>query len=413
MKKREFIKSVALTAAVLPLNGVASALKSKDKMEFTFNGDWKQIRKKYLLNPEYINLENGYFNIMPTPIMEAQIEHLKELNFGGSQYMRQQMQTDRNSNRKALADFLQLSVEEVIITRNTTESLDTVISGYPWKSGDEVILGNQEYGSMVDMFKQIVKRNSITLHFIDIPFHPKSDEEIIDMYESKINANTKMILISHIVFLTGHVLPIKKICEMAHKHNVKVMVDGAHAIGHLDFKIGDLNCDYYAASLHKWLCVPLGAGLLYVKKGNVNELWPLFGEGGYAEDDIRKLNHTGTTPVHVENTIPDAIKFYNSIGAKNKEDRLRFLQKYWTSAVRNIEGITVNTPIEDHRNCGIANVSKQGISPIDLAHKLLKFHRIWTVGIDFAGVHGVRIVPNVYTTTEELDKLILALKEVK
>ncbi len=412
MKKREFIKSVALTAAALPLTGFGIEPK-KHETDFKFNGDWSKIRKMYQLRPHVINLENGYYNILPTPILEAQIEHVKGLNYLGSYYMRKNMSTDREASRKALADFLNVQLEELIITRNTTESLDTIISGFPWNAGDEVILANQEYGSMVDMFKQVSKRHQIKLNYLDIPLHPKSDEEIIQLYENRINEKTKMILVSHIVFLTGHVLPIKKICEMAAKHGVKVMVDGAHAIGHLDFKISDLNCDYYAASLHKWLCVPLGAGMLYIKKGNVKELWPLFGDSAYADDDIRKLNHTGTTPVHVEMTIPYAIKFYQSIGAKNKEDRLRFLQKYWTSAVRQIDGITVNTPEEDSRNCGIANVGKVGISPLDLAEKLLKFCDIWTVGIDFAGVSGVRIVPNVYTTTEELDKLISALKKLK
>ena len=199
---------------------------------------------------------------------------------------------------------------------------------------------------------------------------------------------------------------------MAHARGVKVMVDGAHAVAHIRFSIPDLHCDYYGASLHKWLSVPLGAGMLYVKKDNIANIWPLLAEGDRKEDDISRLNHIGTHPAATDLAIANAIEYYALIGAERKEARLRYLQQYWTSKVRNMPNVIVNTPIEAARACGIANVGIQGVKPSLLAEILLKKYNIYTVAIDYANVQGCRITPNVFTTTNELDVLVSALTEL-
>lgn len=412
MKKRDFIKTIALGGLAIPFSGMSQTIDTTSNMNFTFDGNWDKMREAYRLSNAYINLENGYYNIAPTDILEHQINQLKQLNLTGSYYMRTVMQTQREATRQTMAQFLQVPVEELIITRNTTESLDTIISGYPWQKGDEAIMARQEYGSMLDMFKQQARRFGIVNTMIDVPLHPESDEAIVELYEKAITPRTKMILVSHMINITGQILPIRKICDMAHKHGVKVLVDGAHAIAHFVFKISDLNCDYYGASLHKWLSVPLGAGILYVKKENISEIWPLFGEAAYADTDIRKLNHTGTMPLHIENSIPFAIEFYKAIGGDRKEARLRYLQHYWSDKLRSQKGIIINTPEAQERSCGIANIGIEGIAPAALAEKLMKDHKIWTVAIDSAGVKGCRITPNVYTSTDELDQFIKAIETI-
>lgn len=190
------------------------------------------------------------------------------------------------------------------------------------------------------------------------------------------------------------------------------MVDGAHAFAHIKFLIPELNCDYYGSSLHKWLSVPLGAGILYVKKENIGKVWPLLAEGERKEDDITRLNHIGTHPVHTDLAIADAIDFYNMIGAERKEARLRYLQNYWTEKVRNLPHVILNTPTDPARSCAIANVGIKGMKPGDLGDTLLKKYRIYTVPIDGANVHGCRITPNVYTNTADLDVLVKALTEL-
>lgn len=373
---------------------------------------WKEIRKQYLLKPDYINLENGYYNFIPQPLLEKFIGHVREVNYQGAYYMRNNAVENKKRVTAKLAALVGCEADQVAITRNTTESLDIVIAGKHWEKGDETIMAEQDYGSIIEMLKHVGDRYGVVNKMVSVPNHPKSDEEIVALYENAITPKTKLILVSHIINVTGQILPIQKICDMAHAKGVEVCVDGAHAVAHFKFNIPDLHCDYYGASLHKWLSTPLGAGLLYVKKEKMPGIKPLI--VGWEKEPYKmlRISHTGTHPSHTDLTIEDSIDYYNMIGAERKESRMRFLQEYWTSKVRHVPRIIINTPVESHRACGIANVGIEGIKPGDLAKRLLEEHKVYTVAIDGANVHGCRITPNVYTTTDELDQFVVALKKL-
>jgi len=373
---------------------------------------WLKIREGYKLNPAYINLENGYFCMMPEETLNAYLDNVKQVNYLASRYMRTVQFDNRNLARQLLADMAGCTFDELVITRNTTESLDLVIGGQDWKQGDEAIYAEQDYGSMMDMFRLMGERFGVVSKIVSLPNHPESDEEIVELYASQITDKTRLLMISHVVNITGQVLPVKKICDMAHEHGVDVMVDGAHAFAHLDFKIPDLHCDYYGSSLHKWLSTPLGAGLLYVKKDKINKLWPLFAEVELPRDDIDRLNHTGTTPVHVELTISNAIAYHNMIGTRRKEERLKYLKAYWTNKVKNHPNIVINTPFDPQRSCAIANIGIKEMDAKDMANTLFDKYNIWVVAVDRPNVHGCRITPNVFTSTRELDLFVDALEEM-
>ena len=212
--------------------------------------------------------------------------------------------------------------------------------------------------------------------------------------------------------ITGQILPIRQICDMAHSKGVEVMVDGAHAFAHIQYSIPDLHCDYYGASLHKWLSTPLGAGILYVKKENIKKIWPLLAESEKKDDDISRLNHIGTHPAHTDLAINNAIDYYLKLGPAKKEDRLRYLQQYWTSKVGSMKNVIVNTPADPQRACGIANAGIKNMKPATLSETLFKKYKIYTVAIDYANVQGCRISPNIYTMPADLDLLVRALKEL-
>jgi selenocysteine lyase/cysteine desulfurase len=418
MDKRSFLKSAGLVGigSMISLDSLADIFKNVAAVSPTdLAGDeefWAGIRKLYRLKPDYINLENGYYNFLPEPVLEKYIQHIREINLQGSYYMR----TVQFDNKKAMAVKLAAlsgcNADELIITRNTTESLDMIIGGLDWKAGDEALMAEQDYPAMLNMFSQVSKRHGVVNKILSVPNHPRSDEEIVNLYASAITPKTKLLMICHMINITGQILPVRKICDMAHEKGVQVMVDGAHALAHFRFAIRDLNCDYYGSSLHKWLSVPLGAGMLYVRKGRIAGVWPLIGPAEKAPDDISRLNHIGTHPVHTDLTISDSIDFYNTIGAERKEARLRFLQNYWSSRVRDLPGVILNTPADPARSCAIANVGIKGMKPSELGDLLFKKYKIYTAPIDGAGVHGCRITPNVYTSTGELDVLVKALKEL-
>ena len=417
MNKRSFIKGFALSGLAIPEISKAMAseiILPKKNNTIPLAEDenfWAGIRRLYKIKPDYINLESGYYNLLPEPTLDKYLSVIKEVNYHASFYMRTKQFAERSEKNKAIAAFTGSDPEEIVLTRNTTESLDLIISGYPWQKEDEAIFAEQDYGAMIDMFKQVAKRYGIKNTILSIPNHPASDEEIVSLYEKAITPKTKLIMICHMINITGQIMPVKKICDMAHKYGVEVMVDGAHAIAHIQFKIPDLNCDYYGASLHKWLAVPLGVGLLYIKKKHQEKIWPLLGENETMKG-INRLNHFGTNPVHTYLALQFAIDFHFQIGADNKEKRLRFLQQYWTKQVADIPNIILNTPIDNQRSCAIANVGIKEMKPADMATTLLNKYKIYTVAIDGAGVHGCRITPNVFTTLKELDSFVTALKEM-
>lgn len=418
MNKRSFVKNFSMLglAGMPGVNQLDKWLKQHEHaLPTTLASDetfWEGVRKGYRIKPDYINLENGYYCFLPQELLEKSIEHIREINYQGSYYMRTVQFDNKKAMAAKLAALAGCRADELVITRNTTESLDMIISGMHWQAGDEAIMADQDYGSMLEMFKQVANRYGVVNKIISVPNHPTSDDEIVKLYANAITANTRLLMICHMINITGQILPVRKICDMAHAKGVAVMVDGAHAFAHIQYSISDLNCDYYGASLHKWLSVPLGAGLLYVKKDNINKVWPLLAESETLTNDIARLNHIGTHPVHTDLAIADAIDYYFKIGPERKEARLRYLQHYWTSKVRNMPNILLNTPADAARNCGIANVGIQSILPADLAITLLKKYNIYTVAIDYAGVRGCRITPNIYTTPVELNQFIKALTEL-
>lgn len=375
---------------------------------------WSVIRSGYKLKPDYINLENGYYNFLPENILDAYIKNIREVNYQGPYYMRTVQGDNKKKANAALAELAGCTAEELVITRNTTESLDTIIGGFPWQAGDEAVMAAQDYGAMLDMFTLVGKRHGVVNKVISLPHNPKSDEELVQRYANAITPKTKLLMVCHVVNITGQVMPVKKICDMAHSKGVQVLVDGAHAFAQLNFKIPELNCDYYGASLHKWLSVPLGAGLLYIKKEHIQKTWPLLGPSEGEDKSIARLNHTGTHPVATDITIPYAIEHYKMIGAERKQARLQYLQQYWLKQVKQLPNIIINTPDDPARCCAIANVGVKGMKPADLAASLLNKYKIYTVAIDRpeANVQGCRITPNLYTTTKELDTLVAALKEL-
>ena len=414
MNKREFVKTLGGASLGLMFSpSVLSRYMAMPHAELAQDeAFWATIRGKYKLTPEYINLENGYYSMQAEPVLEAFIGHVRSINVRASRYMRTRQPDDKLRVRTRLAKMAGVSPEELIITRNTTESLDTVINGFDWQPGDEAVMAEQDYGAMLDMFKLQARRRGIMNRVVSLPLDPRSDDEIVQLYANAITPRTRLLMVGHMVNITGHILPVRAISDMAHARGVEVMTDGAHAFAQLAFNIPDLGCDYYGASLHKWLGTPLGAGILYVKQDRIAKLWPIYADMGMADTDIRKLNHTGTHPVHTDLGIENAIDFHEAIGIERKEARLRYLQQYWTKQVRGVKNIIVNTPSDPKRSCAIANVGVANMKPGDLAKTLMDRYKVFTVAIDGANVHGVRVTPQLFTTPQELDVFVRALKEL-
>ncbi|MCS6968827.1 MAG: aminotransferase class V-fold PLP-dependent enzyme [Cytophagales bacterium] len=371
---------------------------------------WLPIQRAFSPSANFINLENGYFSPMPLETQQAWIDNIRHINRLHTFYMRRHQFEDREQIRQMLADFAGVSPEEVALVRNTTEALDNLIAGLPMQKGDEFIITNQDYPNMVEAVHMRAKKEGIIVKTIDLPLNPKSDDEILQIFERAITPRTRAMLVTHVINLTGQVLPVRQLCLLGKARKVEVIVDGAHALGQLNFKISQLECHYYGASLHKWLCAPLGSGFLYIKKEKIADVWPLFGDVSTGVDNIRKFERIGTQPCSNHLAIAEAIRFHQLIGSALKEERLIYLRNYWAEQVKNLPHIVLNMPLERSRSSALGNVAVKGLSPTQLADYLYEKHKIFTVPIDIPAVQGVRITPHLYTTLADLDKLVAALK---
>jgi len=372
---------------------------------------WQRFAKDfYQTSDQFINLENGYFGVQPVPVNEAYHRFIDKVNRESSLYMRTEYWKDAQATMDSLAAFGGVSKEELLVTRNATEAMNILINGFPFKAGDEVILQHHDYHSMIEAFQMLEKRKGIRLRFIDVPLVPESDEEVVKCYENAISPVTTLILLTHLTHLTGQVLPVKCISEMAQQRGVEVMVDAAHSFAHLDYKLPDLGAAMVGVNLHKWFANPLGAGLLYVRKDKIERLSPMFGDVQQPADSISKLGHFGTLASPALLTIPVAAQFNQMISVKVKQERLHYLKSYWTTRAATIKRVEVHTPQAAGSSGAIAAFSIDGLSADDTVKRLLDDHGIFTVKRKLKDREVVRVTPNLYNSTADLARLLEGLQ---
>lgn len=392
------------------------ALRSVNRMDagrIAFDEDiWHIIQNAYTTSPNILNLNNGGVSPQPKVVQEAFESYNRFSNEGPAYYMWEILGEGRESVRSDLARMAGASAEEIAIVRNTTEALETVIFGLNLKKGDEVVLTKQDYPNMINAWKQRERRDGIILKWINLPQPIEDDEAIVEAYRDQFTNRTKIIEIMHMINWNGQILPAKKLADAAHNEGIEVLVDGAHTFAHLDFQIPDLDCDYYGTSLHKWLCAPFGTGMLYVKKDKISKIWPLTAPSEPESDDIRKFEAMGTRSFPAELAIGTAINFHAMIGAERKEARLRYLKNYWMDALSDVKGIRFFTSMKPEFACGLGNFGIQGMETAEIQKKLLDQYKIYTVAMIRENINGIRVTPNVYVTTGDLDKFIKAVHEI-
>ncbi len=414
VSRRDFIHKSIAAGSLFPLFSM-DYKKNRIDLNAKYRDEkyWNDVANMYHQNINFINLESGYFSPSPESVKNYWVGFVNEINESPSYYMRTRQTEMREKVRNKLANYAGIQSDELVLTRNTTESMNIIIQGIKLDKGDEILRTNLEYPNIIQALDMRERRFGTKVRIVDVPIHPKNQQEIVDKVISAVNKKTKVILISHMVFLNGQVFPVKEVCAKARELGLETIVDGAHSFSHVDMDISEIGCDYYASSLHKWLGAPLGNGLLYVKKGNVNRLWPLYGDTAYEDDNIMKLEHLGTRPCSDQNGIIPAIDFNLEIGKKEKSKRLKFLQMRWASELKEKKNIILNTPLEEGQSYGIANVGVKNLPPSKLADKLFDDHNIFTVPIDDdRGIRGVRVSPNLYSTVEDIDKFIEAMLKI-
>jgi len=367
---------------------------------------WYFIQQSFTVSAGIINLNNGGVSPAPRSVQDSMKRYYDYSNEAPSYYMWRILDQGREPLRERLAAMAGCSREEIAINRNSSEGLETVIFGLTLERGDQVVAARQDYPNMVNAFKQREERDGIKMVWINLELPSEDPDYMVRQYVNAFTDRTKVVHITHVINWNGQILPVRKIADEAHKRGIKVIVDGAHSFAHFNFSIPELGADYFATSLHKWLYAPIGTGMLYVKKGHIAPLYPLFAAGNAKEDNIRKFEALGTRPFYNEQAIGKAIDFHELIGIERKMKRLHFLKNYWMNKVKEIPGVRLNTSLDPKWACAIGNVAVEGKTPAALDSFLLEKYKVHSVAIEWENIKGIRVTPNVYTTLKDLDVLV-------
>ncbi|MEO5860432.1 MAG: aminotransferase class V-fold PLP-dependent enzyme [Pyrinomonadaceae bacterium] len=423
--RRKFISSagkglglMALSSATVAslLKDVQAAGKSVDHlspMDVAADEDfWATIQQSFSVTRGIINLNNGGVSPSPRIVTEAFVRYTWQQEDATAYTMWQLLEPQSETVRTGLAEIFGCDAEEIAITRNASESLEILLMGLDLKSSDEILTSTQDYPRMITTLKQRELREGLKLKLIPIPIAPANADDIAAAFERAITPRTKLILVSHQINLTGQINPVKKVCELARARGIETIVDGAHAFAQFDFKRDDLQCDYYGTSLHKWLYAPKGTGMLYVKKDKIAKVWALMASEDKNKNDIRKFEEIGTHSAAMRLAIGEAVLFHRAIGGKRKEERLRYLSRYWMNHLKAIPKVGFNTSFDSKQSCAIANFKVDGIDPVKLGGHLMSKYKIFTTPIVHEEFTGIRITPNVYTTLWELDRFCSVVTDV-
>ncbi|HEX4310076.1 MAG TPA: aminotransferase class V-fold PLP-dependent enzyme [Acidobacteriaceae bacterium] len=420
--RRSFLKRTATLAGAFSVNSLFSQAHAADfgtasravrdlaPAEVAQNEDyWSVIQRAYSVNPDIINLNNGGVSPAPIVVQEA-VERYNQLsNEGPSYYMWQILDQGREPLREKLANLAGAKPGEIAIDRNSTEALNTIIYGLPLKAGDEVIGTKQDYPNMIQAYRQRAERDGIVYKQISFDFPIEDDDVIVKGFEQAITPRTKLIHVTHMVNWVGQTLPVRKIADMAHAHNIEVLCDGAHSFGLIDFRIPDLHCDYFGTSLHKFLSAPIGTGMMWVSEDKIEKVWPLTCNSMPHAADIRKFETLGTRSFPLEQGIGEAINFHEGIGPARKQQRIFYLKNYWATRVQTMAKVKLHTSLRPEYSAAICGVSIDGMTPGQLAGALFEKHKIHTVGIVWENISCVRVTPHVYTRPADLDTLVEAI----
>lgn len=418
--RRSFLHRALTATALFPFSTFAASNQgqqlirqlSTDDSYTTDEDFWRQIQQSYTVSPTLLNLNNGGVSPQPKVVQEAVSHYHRYCNSAPSYYMWRELDKGREPLRQRLAELIGSSAEEVALLRNTSEALETVIFGLPLEAGDEVVLSKYDYPNMMNAWRQRAHRDGIVLKWVDLDMPMSDTAAIVERYARLLSSRTKVVHLTRIINWSGQLLPVRAIADVFKARGCAVIVDAAHSFAQLDERVTDLNCDYWGTSLHKWLCAPFGTGVLYVRRAKIKSLYPLFAAPDPYQDDIRKFEHLGTRSFAIEQAVGQAIDFHNLIGAKRKLARLQLLKQYWTSRVQHLPNIQFFTDISPDWSAALVTVGIGNQSPLKISQILHQRYRIHVSPIQHEAIQGIRVTPNVYTLTSDLDRFVTALTTI-
>ena len=408
-------RDVIGATGALMLGGAASASAAPNAASPADKDYWRAIAAQYDVTREVVQFENGMWGMMPRPVMEAYRRHTETVNRRNSFYARREYDADLEKVRAHAARNLGVAPEEIAFTRGATESLMILINGYNrLKPGDAVLYADLDYDSTQAAFHWLKKHRGVDLVTIALP-EPATHQNLIDAYEAALKANPKvrLMLVTHVSHRTGLVLPVAEIVSMARARGVDAIVDSAHAWGQVEFRLPDLKAEFVGLTCQKWIGAPVGTGIVHIAKSRLDDIDSAIGDTGFPAGDIRQKLHTGTSNFAAFLALDEALDFHEKIGAGPWEARLRFLRDRWAEALRG--RIEILTPSDPRLTGGITSFRLRGQTSDAqnnaVAAELLKRFNIFSVARSgVASGSCIRVTSAIFTSEDEVDRLVAALK---
>jgi len=372
---------------------------------------WQSVQTCFPASDRVVNLNNGAVSSSPRVVENAYTSYYSLVNSAPSYYIWKVMEAGKEIIREGLATLINCSSDEIAIFRNATEALNNAIFGIALNAGDEVVACKQDYVKTISSWKQRELREGIKVVWVDLT-GTETNAEIVEKFVSAFSPKTKVVQVTHVINWNGLVLPARDIIQSAKARNILTVLDAAHSFGILDTDVADLGCDYMGTALHKWLSGPIPSGMLYIRKKNIAGTWPLASAADPVSDNIRKFEELSIQLLPNVIGLGYAIEFHLKLGRENKEHRLRHLRRYWIDKIKNTSGVTFNTPFVEEQCAVIANLALLGWEPPALENELLTKYTIHVGIVLLQNLQGIRVTPNIYTTTEELDAFVHAFSSI-
>jgi selenocysteine lyase/cysteine desulfurase len=380
---------------------------------------WQTFADRYDRHPGPVNLENGYFGRMSRTVVEDYQRHIELINNSNSVYVRQRFeQHDSLDIRAQLAELIGVRAQSIAFTQNATAGLQSLIRNYNrLKPGDQVLICDLEYDTVKGAMRWLVRHRGVEVIEIEHT-HPASFDSLLATYREAFirHPKLKLMALTHVTHRTGLVMPVQAIAALAKEHGVDIILDGAHALGQLEFDLEALGIAFAGYNLHKWIGSPLTLGFLYIAPQRLADIDPDMGEMHFPLNDIRSRTPYSTPNIPALMTLPLVFEEHRALGgAAAKAARVNYLRNLWVSAVRNLPGIEVTTPDDPRLYCGITSMRfTRHADQQAMVERLLNDYNLFTVVRNGAACGPcIRITPSLTTTAAEIQSLVLALNELR
>ncbi|WP_428551533.1 aminotransferase class V-fold PLP-dependent enzyme [Pseudomonas edaphica] len=378
---------------------------------------WHAIAQRYELEPGPINLENGYFGRMSRAVQAQYLEHVAFINRSNSLYVRQRFEQGENVEiRRQLAGLIDADPDAIAFTRNATEALQSLIRNYNGlRPGDQVLISDLEYDTVKGAMRWLAGVRGVEV--VELAHaHPASFDSLVQTYRDAFvqYPRLKLMALTHVTHRTGLVMPVAAIAKAAREHGVDVILDGAHALGQIDFNLAELGIQFAGFNLHKWIGAPLTLGFLYIAPERLADIDPDMGEFHYPASDVRARTSYSTPNFPALMTLPLVLEEHRNLGGSAaKGARVNYLRDRWVSQVRGLPGIEVLTPDDPRLYCAITAFKFTGRDQTAMADRLLKEYDLFTTtrtGAAFGTC--IRVTPGLVTSAADIDVLVNAITEL-